>query len=338
MKKILIFGGAFDPIHQGHLLLLKQAQEEIQPQLTLVIPTGNQPVHKRLTFLAATTRLLLLKKALVGLKNTKILPYEIRQARPTYTWQTLRCVEKKWPRAKFYLLLGSDNIKTLASWRYINKILKNPKLTLVIGERKGFLVSRLPLYLEKARLCFLKAKFPAIASQKLRKNLPSLITNYIQIVLPPNRFRHTLACDKLALKLARTNRLNTAKTHLAALLHDASRTQKKFSSSQEALDHGPKSAQIAKEIFKISDPDILEAIRFHTTGKPRMSSLAQLLYVADFCAYDRKFKKARLLRQLAQKDLKGAMLKIAASKIAHLRKRGQAIHPRTFKFHQWLKG
>ncbi len=330
--KILVFGGAFDPIHDGHLALLRRARQEIKPNQTLIIPTGDIPVHKRKTLLPAKERAILIQNATRKMSATTLLTYEIKRKHPAYAWHTLNFIFRKFPNAEIYFLLGSDNLPSLSSWFKIKEILKYPRLTFVIGRRRG--ARNFKCGVSPGKVRFLRGAFPKVASSVLRQeeNLPELITACIRFRLPDSRYRHTLACAKLAMELARHWKADVRKAQIAALLHDISRTQEKFLSAREAIAHGPKSARLAQKLFGIYDKEVLEAIASHTTGRPHMGKLAQILYLADLGSYDRKFKEAKRIRELARKNLRLALALGVRVKIDYLRQAGQPIHPRTFQF------
>lgn len=331
---MLVFGGAFDPPHQGHKALLVRAQKEIKPDLTLVVPTSDIAVHKRKTFLPAKARLVFLADFLKPFKKTKILAYEINQKKPVYTWETIKHISQKYPSAHIHFLVGSDNISLMKTWVNMETLLKHPRLFFIVGKRKGFTQTSWPQGLPREKFQILEGAFPQIASTEIRKkeNLPNLIKSYLKLTLPLSRFKHTLACLRLAQELARRHRQNSWKTRVAALLHDISRTRENFINSREAIAHGQKSARLAWQIFGINDPEILEAIGNHTVGKPGMGPIAQILYVADLASYDRKFPEALKVRRLARGHIKEALRKAVLTKINYLNRTRQPINPKTFKF------
>jgi predicted HD superfamily hydrolase involved in NAD metabolism len=139
----------------------------------------------------------------------------------------------------------------------------------------------------------------------------------------------------------------------AALLHDACRAWDNetllarareyalpISPAQHAkpnLLHGPVAAEEARRDLAIDDPDIYEAIYWHTTGRPGMGRLAQALYVADFSEPNRKYPEAAIARHLLQEQgLDAALRYVAEQKSGHLAKK-EIVDPATAEFLAWLR-
>ena len=101
-----------------------------------------------------------------------------------------------------------------------------------------------------------------------------------------------------------------------------------LTSLNKSLLHGPAGAMLAKNIFGIYEPDILDAICFHSTARPNMTSLEKVLYLADKIAYDRTFKRLEPIRKYSQKgDLDFAMHLCLEETFAALNRKGKIPHP-----------
>ncbi|MBI4063969.1 MAG: bis(5'-nucleosyl)-tetraphosphatase (symmetrical) YqeK [Elusimicrobia bacterium] len=359
MNRILVYGGAFDPVHKGHLALLAAAQAQIRPAKTLIVPSPDCGVQKDKTLFPASIRLTMLRAATENLTPSQILTYEMRRRQPTYTWQTLNFIKNRWPGSIIYFLLGSDNFPYLLSWRKARSVINDPRIFFAIGRRAGFSRNLKSNALDP-KFLILKGAFPAVSSSALRSALLNprgrrstvlklidpaaalhlkkhdaliaLARAYIKTYLPAARERHSVAVARLAVGLARIHGVDVKRAELAALLHDASRFKEKFKNTKEAILHGSLSAKIARETFGVTGQDILEAIRHHTVGRPSMKKLARLIYVADLASYDRTFPEAKMVRRLAQKNLHLALREAVAVKIRYLKSQNQYIHPRTIKF------
>ena len=169
------------------------------------------------------------------------------------------------------------------------------------------------------------------------------IENYISSSLTDLRYRHTLGVAQTAVKLAGLYGVNSAKAEIAALLHDIARdfddsllleNCHKYSIEPDetekavpALLHGRVGAEIAAERFNITDGEILDPVRYHTTGRKNMTIPDEILFLADMIEPGRDFPGIAELRELAFKDLDLAVLSGLDSTINYVIERGLTIHP-----------
>ena len=115
-KIVGIFGGAFDPVHKGHIKIAEQCIETIGMEKIIIVPTGVSPFKKELT--NEKTRLSILQIAF-SKDHYEISDYELRQSKkdknPSYTINTLKFLTKKSP-SSFVLIMGSDALATINRW------------------------------------------------------------------------------------------------------------------------------------------------------------------------------------------------------------------------------
>lgn len=160
--------------------------------------------------------------------------------------------------------------------------------------------------------------------------------------LTQKRFEHTLRVEKMAIQLAEIHGGNIYDVSLAALLHDNAKNyshDKKLrlcskydvvlSKAEEAnidLVHSKLGGVLAKEKYHIDNQEIIDAIKYHTTGRPRMTTTEKIIYIADFIEPGRKeFPGMLKARELAQDDLNTALVKILMLTINHIIDRGHII-------------
>ncbi len=136
MKRIGILGGSFDPIHFGHLLMAQSAAEALKLDAVFFVPAFCSPFKTRHPLPAASKRLVMVKEAIKGNKAFKLYDGELRRGQVSYTVDTLKELKAKYPQAKFYLLMGADNLRTFHRWKDPQGILS--KAQLVILNRPGF--------------------------------------------------------------------------------------------------------------------------------------------------------------------------------------------------------
>ena len=161
--------------------------------------------------------------------------------------------------------------------------------------------------------------------------------------LSKKRFIHTLGVVNSAMYLAKKYGANIEDAHLAALLHDCAKEipllemrdlvadlpcdQDMLHSG--ALLHGLAGMVLANTQYGVTNPDILEAIRVHTTGKENMSKLDKIIFLADYIEPNRKFHGVNDIRLAAEQSLDAGVLCGFDMTIRHLIDSGDSIYPLT---------
>ena len=115
--KLGIFGGSFDPVHLGHLLVAQAAVEELGLDRLFFIPAAQSPFKPENKPAPDAVRLQLLRLALAGKPNCEVDGQEIRRGGVSYTVDTLRDYAKRFPGAQLFYLIGADNAAKLNAWR-----------------------------------------------------------------------------------------------------------------------------------------------------------------------------------------------------------------------------
>lgn len=122
--KLGIFGGTFNPIHLGHLLIAEDAAEAFQLDRVVFIPSAAPP-HKRPRVLApAADRLRMVKLAIQGNSRFTCSDIEVRRAGPSYSVETLRHLRSAMPQARFFFIIGADSLRELHRWKEAAELVK----------------------------------------------------------------------------------------------------------------------------------------------------------------------------------------------------------------------
>lgn len=156
------------------------------------------------------------------------------------------------------------------------------------------------------------------------------IYDRLAIMLTPQRLRHSLGVMHMAMLLADGYRnVSLEQARLAGLLHDCGRTENNV---LNALGHAPAGAQLARRMFGIRDEAVLSAIRWHTTGRPGMTELEKVIFVADYIEPFRgQMVNLDKARRIAYTDLDQAVTFMGESTIRYLESRGEDIDPITLE-------
>lgn len=120
--KIALFGGTFDPIHHAHLLLARDALEQLGIDKVVFIPAAQSP-HKLARLPApADARLQMVHAAVAGEEHFKVDDSELHRTGPSFTIDTVEAWRARLPAAELYYLVGDDNLRELHTWRRFEEL------------------------------------------------------------------------------------------------------------------------------------------------------------------------------------------------------------------------
>ena len=122
MQHIGLFGGSFDPVHLGHLLVAQAAREELGLTRLFFIPAAQSPFKPASTPTPAPERLRLLRLALAGKTWCEIDEQEVRRGGVSYTVDTVRDYARRFPGAQLFYLIGADHLPQLPQWREADEL------------------------------------------------------------------------------------------------------------------------------------------------------------------------------------------------------------------------
>ena len=172
-------------------------------------------------------------------------------------------------------------------------------------------------------------------------------------MLPERRLKHSLNVSKCAVKLSEIYKCDKEKAEIAGLVHDCAKyftdeqiedSIKRFNVELDplevnniALSHSVIGSYVVVDIFNIKDKEIINAIKYHTTGKENMSLLEKIIYIADLIEEDRNFPRVEELRELTYSGkLEEALLLSFNNTIKFVIDNNQLIHPRTIKARNYI--
>jgi nicotinate-nucleotide adenylyltransferase len=164
--KLGIYGGSFDPVHLGHLLVAQAAMEELKLDRLFFVPAAQSPFKPEHNLAPAALRLQLLRLALAGKTNCEVDDQEIRRGGTSYTIETLRYYAKHFPGTELFYLIGADNAAKLNAWHEAGELAKIAEFVAV--PRPGGAVPVFPPPFRGRVLC----GFPfAVSSSEIRARI-----------------------------------------------------------------------------------------------------------------------------------------------------------------------
>ncbi|WP_078413840.1 bis(5'-nucleosyl)-tetraphosphatase (symmetrical) YqeK [Priestia abyssalis] len=172
--------------------------------------------------------------------------------------------------------------------------------------------------------------------------------------LTEHRYIHTIGVMETSIELAERYGGDVKKAELAAIFHDYAKFRSKEEMKQIILEqnmpkdllvhnmelwHAPVGAYLVEKEAGITERDVLDAIRYHTSGRPNMTLLEKIVYVADYIEPGRVFPGAKEVRELARQDLDKALIQSLRNTIMFLLKKNQMIYPDTiFTYNSLVTG
>ena len=191
----------------------------------------------------------------------------------------------------------------------------------------------------------------------MNKSIEQKIYNYLSDNLKPERYSHVLAVNDLAIKLAKSYKLDVVKVSVAALLHDCAKNMtleenvkyiKKNNLKIKYADfvikylpqvlHSYIGADIAQKKFGVKDKEIINAIKNHTVGRVGMSEFEKVIFIADALSLDRKYKKTFVSKKIMFGDLDKTFKLVLQNKIKYVVSNFKVLHPDIIKIWNYYNG
>lgn len=144
MSKIGIFGGTFNPIHNGHILLAKYCREEIELDKVLLIPTYSPPHKASVDLAGETDRFNMCKIVCENLEGFEVSDIEIKRKGKSYSYQTLTSLKEIYQNDDLYFMMGADMFLSLDKWKNPEIIFQ--KASIIAAPRDASSVKELECY------------------------------------------------------------------------------------------------------------------------------------------------------------------------------------------------
>ncbi len=185
-----VFGGAFNPVHNGHVNLARRFIEILSLDRLLVIPTANPPHRSTVGFAPAQNRFEMLSLAFDGIKEAKISDIEFKRKGKNYTSDTVDELKRLYPDAEIYLIIGSDQFLYFDKWYRYKELLG--KVTVCTAPREKITRNVLEKY-AREKLCggkYYIADFEPleISSSEIREKLQC--GEDVSLIIPPSVYNY----------------------------------------------------------------------------------------------------------------------------------------------------
>ena len=131
-----IYGGSFNPIHNGHIALARHLLQEAELDEIWFVVSPQNPFKVQQQLLADDKRLLLVRKALAPYPQLVASDFEFSLPRPSYMWHTLQGMSAQWPARELHLIIGADNWLCFDRWYHADDIRRT--YPIIIYPRQGY--------------------------------------------------------------------------------------------------------------------------------------------------------------------------------------------------------
>lgn len=368
--RIAIFGGTFNPVHNEHVNTAKHAIKELNLDKLFIVPAFLPP-HKNVIPAPAEDRIKMLEKAFCDCEKAEVSDYEIKNGGKSYTYVTAEYFAEKYKDAELFVLVGDDMLTDFKTWKYPERILSVANLA-VFGreefaaneksEREYFKKrfgkefirlsytgkddSSTEIRVRSALGLDISDKTPPAVAEYIKKNRlysGGKYEDFVKKVLTEKRLVHTANVIVAALKKCKSEKIDEKKAYLAALLHDCAKYLNPddygFSVPTDvpsSVVHAFLGAHVAQSVLGIDDEEIIDAIRYHTSGKPKMSALGKLVFTADMIEKGRTYDGVEKLRYIYENESLDECFKACLSEeILHLKNKKTYIYIETLNAYEY---
>ena len=316
-ERIGVFGGTFDPVHTGHLLLAETALVQAGLSRVIFMPTHIQPFKQDAETSSDDDRLRMLGLAVSDNPHFGVTSIETDKGGVSYTIDSLRTLRGEYGGARICFIIGTDMFLMIDKWKEAEALVS--EFDFAVGVRPGY---RHDEAMEKAgelkdaygtRIDFVDNPPIDLSSTEIRQRIkdgetiryrvPECVRRFLLVreKVGEKRFEHTKRVIDLACEMAQRFGESVERAALAALLHDFRKDP--AGGVENDLGHGDMAAEAASSEFGVTDRDVLNAIRYHTTGRAGMSRLERIIFLADTVEPGRTYDSIARLRETCLDDL-----------------------------------
>ncbi len=365
-----LFGGSFDPVHSQHVRYAEEAIRALGLNKLYILPSYVAPHKQTGAHADASARLAMCRLAFAHLPQVEVSDYEIVSGGTSYSYLTCKHFRALYPSERIYFFVGADMLENFFTWKNPDELLSY--CTLVACGRGNAGTEELKeRFFARFSQDFIALDFTGeeVSSTRIRTDiafgkptgLPLPVEEYIRgaglyaypvifealALEKPSRREHTYRVAVMATARARSLKIVEEKVLLAAALHDCGKYLSPSSpllagfqppeNTPEPVLHQFTGAYLAEAQFGVTDGEILNAVRYHTSGREGMSDLEKLVFLADTLEEGRDFPEVERLRVLFWEDLDACLLATLAHQLDYLKESGKPVYPLTQRAYEYLK-
>ncbi len=170
MKETIgIFGGSFDPVHVGHLMLARDVLEALCLTQILFVPAARNPLKTAVPGASSADRVTMLQRAVAGREGFGISLVDVERPPPSYAIDTVEALRKAHPKARFIWLIGEDQLAILDKWHRASELAE--RVDFVVLRRPGMNVQPNEFTVDHFRLRYLLTRRIEVGSTEIRERI-----------------------------------------------------------------------------------------------------------------------------------------------------------------------
>jgi nicotinate-nucleotide adenylyltransferase len=177
--RIGIYGGTFNPVHHGHLILARQALEEFKLDRLVLVPAAESPFKLQNHSAPASDRLAMLQLAISGEDGFSVDPLEIDRGGVSYSIDTVKLFRNRHPGAELFFLVGEDNADRLTEWHRFEE-LKKQVCFVVLSRSEDFESSEYPVVQRRIEISSTEIRNRVAKRESITYLVPESVKHYIE--------------------------------------------------------------------------------------------------------------------------------------------------------------
>lgn len=371
--KIGLYGGAFNPVHNEHVNVARAAVETLNLDKIIIIPTFISP-HKRGDMIVrGRERIEMCRSAFGSIPQAEISDCEIKRGGVSYSYVTCRRFKKQYAEDELFFIMGADMLASFHEWKEPAEILKCASLAVCARSGQSELKHLIKKFNERFGKEVVTVNYygKAVSSTRVRtlaalgedfsRYVPEAVKNYIRLhklyfrpelcevkkYLTEERWQHSVRVAIMAAENCSRVGADELTAITAAALHDCAKYLEKDAPELSGFTPPPNvpkpvlhqysGAYVAEHTFGVKDAEILNAIRFHTSGRENMGGLEKLIFLADTLEEGRDYPEVNELRGIFSRDIDRAMYVTLEHLLEYRKSVGGDIYPLSRRAYEYYK-
>lgn len=370
---IAIFGGSFNPVHNEHINIVKAAISSLSLDRVIVMPTYLTPLKNGRMFASSADRLNMCRAAFAEIPQVTVSDYEISRGGVSYSYITCREFAKKYPSYNRYFIVGGDMFENFYNWKYPEEILKCVRLAVCAREDKSKIenekIKFYSVFGNRAEIfdyvgksiSSTRIRVLAALGESLDGYVKSEVGEYIAVnslykingadeikrSLSSYRWKHTVGVAVMAAENCARYNVAEKDAIIAALFHDCGKElpvgDGLLSGFKAPIDVPPPvvhqftGAYLAEHVYGVKNGEIINAVKYHCSGRENMSPLEKLIYLSDLLEEGRDYDGVGQLRALFKRDKDEAFVVAMERQLSRLKVSGFPVYDLTQKAYDYAK-